>query len=110
MQSSRLFQPRLLPIYRLRRHGVAGAARPPCPRSGAARTDRQGADTGQFAAAGLGVDATHGKHVDPRTLEEMLRSYVCNVEVHNRLRRAAAAAFPDDPTGVVAGIFAGRLE
>jgi spore coat polysaccharide biosynthesis predicted glycosyltransferase SpsG len=74
------------------------------------QTDLEAADTRQFADAGLGVDATHGKHVDPRTLEEMLRSYVCNVEVHNRLRRAAAAAFPDDPTGVVAGIFAGRLE
>ena len=74
------------------------------------QTDLEAAETRQFADAGLGVDAAHGKHVDPRTLEEMLRSYICNLELHDYLRRAAAAAFPDDPTGAVAGIFAGRLE
>jgi len=74
------------------------------------QTDLEAVETRHFADAGLGVDAAHGKRVNPRTLEETLRSYVCNVELHDQLRRTAAAAFPDDPTGAVAEIFAGRLE
>jgi spore coat polysaccharide biosynthesis predicted glycosyltransferase SpsG len=74
------------------------------------QTDLEAAETKQFADAGLGVDAADGTSFDPRTLEEKLRSFVCNVELHDDLRRAAAAAFPRDPTGAVAEIFAGRLE
>jgi spore coat polysaccharide biosynthesis predicted glycosyltransferase SpsG len=74
------------------------------------QTDLEAAETRQFADAGLGVDAGYGKRFDPQTLEETVRSYVCDVGLHNRLRRAAAAAFPADPTGAVAGVFAGRLE
>jgi spore coat polysaccharide biosynthesis predicted glycosyltransferase SpsG len=74
------------------------------------QTDLEACETRQFADAGLGIAAAHGTSSDPRTLEETLRGYVCDVELHDRLRRAAAAAFPADPTGAVAEIFAGRLE
>ena len=74
------------------------------------QTDREAADTKRFAHSGLGVDARHGGRLEPQALGSALGSYVRDVDLHDRLRRAATAVFPDDPTARVAETLAGTLE
>jgi UDP-2,4-diacetamido-2,4,6-trideoxy-beta-L-altropyranose hydrolase len=72
-------------------------------------TDRELAETQYFAQAGLGVDAGHGGQLEPHALANMLVRYVRDDDLHDRLRRAAAAVFPDDPTARAAQIYAATL-
>jgi UDP-2,4-diacetamido-2,4,6-trideoxy-beta-L-altropyranose hydrolase len=74
------------------------------------QTDREEADANRFVDAGLGVHAGHGDRLDRQDLGDLLRSYVRDIDLHDRLRRAAAAVFPADPTGRAAEIVAAKLE
>jgi spore coat polysaccharide biosynthesis predicted glycosyltransferase SpsG len=58
------------------------------------------AETQRFTRAGLGADAGYAERVS----EDLLVEFVRDVELHGRLRDAAAGVFPDDPTGHVAEI------
>jgi spore coat polysaccharide biosynthesis predicted glycosyltransferase SpsG len=74
------------------------------------QTDGEHADSKRFAHAGLGVDAGHGRHVEPHALRDTLRSFVRDAALHERLRQTAAATFPSDPTARVAEILVDAFE
>ncbi len=66
------------------------------------QSDGEHAETQAFVRAGLGVDGGHGATVLREDRARSVARFVHDVELHDRLRRTAAAVFPDDPTALVA--------